>query len=176
MTAVTTIVAAPAQRRTASEPGPASAVATLARRRLLLSIRTPRELLVPVMAVGMAAIFFAYLLQRAALPKLAAVALSTAKSDIAQPLYVILMGAGIFLLIVFVFLSLLMGWATATECAAWGVLGSLAIAWWQGALTRLESGDTAIAQQLLADAFTRFNHIMRHHVAASMLSPPCVSE
>ena len=39
------------------------------------------------------------------------------------------------LLIVFVFLSLLMGWATATECAAWGVLGSLAIAWWQGALT-----------------------------------------
>ena len=38
------------------------------------------------------------------------------------------------LLIVFVFLSLLMGWATATECAAWGVLGSLAIAWWQGSL------------------------------------------
>jgi tripartite ATP-independent transporter DctM subunit len=39
------------------------------------------------------------------------------------------------LLIVFVFLSLLMGWATATECAAWGVLGSLAIAWWQDGLT-----------------------------------------
>src|ERR1044071_2602190 len=39
------------------------------------------------------------------------------------------------LLIVFVFLSLLMGWATATECAAWGVLGSLAIAWWQRALS-----------------------------------------
>src|SRR4249919_2486206 len=39
------------------------------------------------------------------------------------------------LLIVFVFLSLLLGWATATECAAWGVLGSLAIAWWQRALT-----------------------------------------
>jgi tripartite ATP-independent transporter DctM subunit len=34
-----------------------------------------------------------------------------------------------------VFLSLLLGWATATECAAWGVLGSLAIAWWQGALS-----------------------------------------
>ena len=41
----------------------------------------------------------------------------------------------VLLLIVFVFLSLLMGWATATECAAWGVLGSLAIAWWQGSLT-----------------------------------------
>ena len=39
------------------------------------------------------------------------------------------------LLITMVFLSLLLGWATATECAAWGVLGSLAIAWWQGALS-----------------------------------------
>jgi tripartite ATP-independent transporter DctM subunit len=39
------------------------------------------------------------------------------------------------LLIIFVFLSLLLGWATATECAAWGVLGSLAIAWWQGSLS-----------------------------------------
>jgi tripartite ATP-independent transporter DctM subunit len=40
------------------------------------------------------------------------------------------------LLIAMVFLSLLLGWATATECAAWGVLGSLAIAWWQGTLSR----------------------------------------
>jgi tripartite ATP-independent transporter DctM subunit len=38
------------------------------------------------------------------------------------------------LLIALVFLSLLMGWATATECAAWGVLGSLAIAWYHGML------------------------------------------
>ncbi|MEW6452475.1 MAG: TRAP transporter large permease subunit [Pseudomonadota bacterium] len=38
------------------------------------------------------------------------------------------------LLIALVFLSLLMGWATATECAAWGVLGSLAIAWWHNTL------------------------------------------
>ncbi|ARP97951.1 TRAP transporter large permease [Pseudorhodoplanes sinuspersici] len=41
----------------------------------------------------------------------------------------------VLLLICFVFISLITGWATATECAAWGVLGSLAIAWWQGALT-----------------------------------------
>jgi tripartite ATP-independent transporter DctM subunit len=41
----------------------------------------------------------------------------------------------VMLLILFVFVSLLLGWATATECAAWGVLGSLAIAWWQGSLT-----------------------------------------
>jgi tripartite ATP-independent transporter DctM subunit len=39
------------------------------------------------------------------------------------------------LLILLVFIVLLLGWATATECAAWGVLGSLAIAWWSGALT-----------------------------------------
>jgi len=39
------------------------------------------------------------------------------------------------LLILLVFISLILGWATATECAAWGVLGSLAIAWWHGQLT-----------------------------------------
>jgi tripartite ATP-independent transporter DctM subunit len=39
------------------------------------------------------------------------------------------------LLILLVFLSLLLGWATATECAAWGVVGSLVIAWWSGTLT-----------------------------------------
>jgi tripartite ATP-independent transporter DctM subunit len=42
----------------------------------------------------------------------------------------------VLLLIILVFLTLLLGWATATECAAWGVLGSLAIAWWSGSLTR----------------------------------------
>jgi tripartite ATP-independent transporter DctM subunit len=39
------------------------------------------------------------------------------------------------LLITLVFVVLLAGWATATECAAWGVLGSLLIAWWSGSLT-----------------------------------------
>jgi tripartite ATP-independent transporter DctM subunit len=38
------------------------------------------------------------------------------------------------LLILLVFASLLFGWATATECAAWGVLGSMLIAWWNGVL------------------------------------------
>jgi tripartite ATP-independent transporter DctM subunit len=41
----------------------------------------------------------------------------------------------VLLLIIMVFVTLLAGWATATECAAWGVLGSLAIAWWHGSLT-----------------------------------------
>ena len=38
------------------------------------------------------------------------------------------------LLILLVFAALLFGWATATECAAWGVMGSLAIAWWHDML------------------------------------------
>jgi tripartite ATP-independent transporter DctM subunit len=38
-------------------------------------------------------------------------------------------------LIVFIVWVLVAGIATATECAAYGVLGSLAIAWWSGSLT-----------------------------------------
>ena len=40
------------------------------------------------------------------------------------------------LLIIFILYVLLAGLATATECAAYGVLGSLVIAWWGGSLTR----------------------------------------
>jgi tripartite ATP-independent transporter DctM subunit len=40
------------------------------------------------------------------------------------------------LLIMLVFIVLLTGWASATECAEWGALGSLLIAWWGGSLTR----------------------------------------
>ena len=39
------------------------------------------------------------------------------------------------LLIVFIVWVLVAGWATATECAAYGVLGSLIIAWTSGSLT-----------------------------------------
>jgi tripartite ATP-independent transporter DctM subunit len=38
-------------------------------------------------------------------------------------------------LILFIVWVLLAGWATATECAAYGVLGSLALAWWSKSLT-----------------------------------------
>jgi tripartite ATP-independent transporter DctM subunit len=48
------------------------------------------------------------------------------------------------LLIVLVFAALLLGWATATECAAWGVLGSLALAWWGGALDRKSFWDSVM--------------------------------
>jgi C4-dicarboxylate transporter, DctM subunit len=43
--------------------------------------------------------------------------------------------APILLLITSVFLSLILGFATATECAAWGVTGALFLAWWSGTLT-----------------------------------------
>jgi tripartite ATP-independent transporter DctM subunit len=39
------------------------------------------------------------------------------------------------LLIAGVFLSLVLGFATATECAAFGVMGALVLAWWSGTLT-----------------------------------------
>ncbi len=39
------------------------------------------------------------------------------------------------LLIVFIMASMFSGWATATEAAAFGVLGALAIAWWSGSLS-----------------------------------------
>jgi ABC-type transport system involved in multi-copper enzyme maturation permease subunit len=67
------------------------------------TIAVPEMMLVPLVAISMAGVFFAYLFQRAAAPKLAAIALSTAKSEIAQPLYAIIMGMGIFGLIVFIF-------------------------------------------------------------------------
>jgi tripartite ATP-independent transporter DctM subunit len=48
------------------------------------------------------------------------------------------------LLIGLVFAVLITGWATATECAAWGVLGSFSIAWWSGSLTRKAFADSAM--------------------------------
>ena len=39
-------------------------------------------------------------------------------------------------LIVFIIAVMAVGWATATESAAFGVLGALAIAWWSGGLNR----------------------------------------
>jgi tripartite ATP-independent transporter DctM subunit len=44
------------------------------------------------------------------------------------------------LLIVFVVWVMIAGWATATEAAAYGVLGALAIAWWSGGLSRASFG------------------------------------
>jgi ABC-type transport system involved in multi-copper enzyme maturation permease subunit len=67
------------------------------------SVAVPEMMLVPMVAVCMAGVFVAYLFQRAAAPKLAAVALSTAKSEIAQPLFAIIMGLGLVGLVIFIY-------------------------------------------------------------------------
>ena len=46
------------------------------------------------------------------------------------------------LLIVFIVVVLVAGWATATECAAYGVLGSLILAWTGGSLDRRSFSDS----------------------------------
>ena len=64
----------------------------------------PEMLIVPTIALCVAGLFFLYLWQRTAMPKLAAISLSTAKSGIAEPIYAIVLGAGIFLLLVFIYI------------------------------------------------------------------------
>jgi tripartite ATP-independent transporter DctM subunit len=49
------------------------------------------------------------------------------------------------LLILLIFLSLMLGWATATECAAWGVAGALTLAWWSGTLSWETFRDSVLA-------------------------------
>jgi ABC-type transport system involved in multi-copper enzyme maturation permease subunit len=63
----------------------------------------PEMLAVVYTAIAIAGVLLLYLAQRTFFPKLAAVALSTAKSEIAQPLFVILCALGIFGLIIFDF-------------------------------------------------------------------------
>lgn len=63
----------------------------------------PEMLSVIYTAAAVTSVFLFYLALRTFFPKLAAVALSTAKSEIAQPLFAILCALGIFLLIIFDF-------------------------------------------------------------------------
>ena len=49
------------------------------------------------------------------------------------------------LLIALVFLSLVLGFATATECAAWGVIGALILGWHSGALSWQSFGDSVMS-------------------------------
>ncbi|HZL89091.1 MAG TPA: hypothetical protein VFB96_12000 [Pirellulaceae bacterium] len=69
-----------------------------------LGLAHAEMLLVPYTAVFVVAIFVLYLLLRAAMPKLASVALSTAKSDIVQPIYVILLALTAFALVLSVYI------------------------------------------------------------------------
>jgi tripartite ATP-independent transporter DctM subunit len=53
-------------------------------------------------------------------------------------------------LIVFIVWVMAIGWATATEAAAYGVLGSLGIAWWSGGLTRATFGQSLMGATRLS--------------------------
>lgn len=59
---------------------------------------------VVITAVAIVSVFLLYLLQRAAMPKLSAVALATLKSEMAQPLFMIVTITGIVALLLFIFL------------------------------------------------------------------------
>ena len=91
------------------------------------------------------------------------------------------------LLIAFIVWVLIAGLATATECAAYGVLGSLAIAWWSGSLTWENflgslMGATRVSCMImfilagasflsLAMAFTGIPRALAEWVASLALSP-----
>jgi len=55
----------------------------------------------------------------------------------------------VLLLIAFIFSALIFGWATATECAAWGVTGALILAWWSGTLTWATFRDSILSAMRL---------------------------
>jgi tripartite ATP-independent transporter DctM subunit len=91
------------------------------------------------------------------------------------------------LLIVFIVWVLVKGIATATECAAYGVLGSLAIAWWSGSLNWRNFRDSLLSATRvscmimfilagasylsLAMGFTGIPRALAEWVAALQLSP-----
>lgn len=63
----------------------------------------PEAMTIPLTAIMVLGIFLAYLIQRATLSKVSAVALATFKSEVAQPLFLIVLLLGSILLILFIF-------------------------------------------------------------------------
>ncbi len=61
----------------------------------------PEVLTIPVTALAVVAVFLLYLIQRFAAPRLSAIALATHKSEIAQPLFMIIVAVGAVLVVVF---------------------------------------------------------------------------
>jgi len=64
----------------------------------------PQASAIVIVALSVVALFLFYLLQRTAMPRLSAVALATLKSEMAQPLFAILMAIGCFALFTFVYI------------------------------------------------------------------------
>jgi ABC-type transport system involved in multi-copper enzyme maturation permease subunit len=76
--------------------------------RVVIEITTgpayPEVLAVPVAAAGVVVLYLLYFLQAWCFPRVSAIALATTKSEIAQPLFLILVALGMFLLVLFQFL------------------------------------------------------------------------
>jgi hypothetical protein len=56
---------------------------------------------IPVTALCVVVLYLSYLVQRTWMPRLSAVSLVTTKSETAHPLFLILVGIGIFMLLLF---------------------------------------------------------------------------
>jgi len=61
----------------------------------------PEVLTIPITALAVVAVFLLYLIQRFAAPRLSAIALATHKSEIAQPLFMIIAAVGAVLVVLF---------------------------------------------------------------------------
>ncbi len=66
--------------------------------------RYPQVAVIPLAAMGIAGLYLLYFLQAWAVPRVSAIALATSKSEIAQPLFGIIVVLGAFLILLFVFL------------------------------------------------------------------------
>lgn len=64
----------------------------------------PEIITIPVMAISVVAVFLLYLLQQILAPRLSAIALSTYKNEVAQPLFAILLALGVIVLVAYVFI------------------------------------------------------------------------
>lgn len=66
-------------------------------------VRYPEVRAIPITAAALVGLFAVYLLLQWAMPKISAIALSTAKEAISQPLFYLLMTIGVVLLLAFIF-------------------------------------------------------------------------
>lgn len=64
----------------------------------------PQAEIIPITALCVVMLYLVYLVQRSWMPRLSAVSLATSMSEIAQPMFLILVGIGAFLLLFFLFL------------------------------------------------------------------------
>ncbi len=64
----------------------------------------PQVAAIPLMTAAIVGLYLLYFLQAWACPRVSAIALATSKSEIAQPLFGIIVALGIFLIVLFVFL------------------------------------------------------------------------